>query len=289
VTQQYGAFSDESYRTASKFRSIAAVSLPAARVIGVNQRIRALLRDHSVAEFKWKGLRSNQRGKAAIALVDLVFDELLGLHTRVDVLVWDTDDPRHRVVGRDDRKNYERMYFHLHRVLMQRREPGAQWHLRVDEGVNVDWETIRACLGSVGAWRRYFDHPLLRKSSSERFFNVRSLRQVVSADTPLCQLADFFAGIAAWSRTNAERILRWLRDSTGQGHLFEQEPPVPQSLSDKERLPVLKHLYNRCKRARLGVSLASSGYLLTRDPARPLNFWHYMAQHEQDKAPTRDG
>jgi len=171
---------------------------------------------------------------------------------------------------------------------MQRREGGAEWDLSPDKRQDIDWKTIRSCLANVGAWRRYFEHPLLRESFSTRFFTVRTLRDVDSADTPLCQLADFFAGIAAWSRTNADKILRWLRESTGQQHLFEQEPAISESASDRARLPVLRHFYERCKRGRLGVSLASCGYLRTRDPSRPLNFWHYVPQHEHDKAPTKD-
>jgi len=285
---QYAAFSDESRHSEVRFRSIAALSLPAAFVTKVSDRIGALLGDHGVQEFKWSEFKNRQRGTAARALVDLVFDELLGLDTRFDVLVWDTEDARHQVNRRDDRKNFERMFFHLHRVLMQRREAGARWHLRPDERQDIDWETIRSCLESVGAWRRHFEHPLLRESFSTQFFNIRTLREVVSANTPLCQLADFFAGIAAWSRTNADKTLRWLRESTGQRHLFQQEPPIPQSASDRARVPVLRHFYERCKRGHLGVSLASCGYLRTRDPSRPLNFWHYEPQHEHDKAPTKD-
>ncbi len=289
MTSQYAAFSDESRHNEGRFRSIAAVSLPAACVTGVSDRIQALLRDHNVREFKWRKLNTGERGVAARALVDFVFDELLRLGARVDVLVWDTEDARNLVARRDDRKNYERMYFHLHRALMQRREADAGWDLQPDERQDIDWETIRSCLVNVGAWRRYFEHPLLGGSFSTRFFNIRTLREAVSAETPLCQLADFFAGIAAWSRTNAEKILRWLRDSTGQQHLFEQGPPIPQSASDRARLPVLTHFHDRCKRGRLGVSLASCGYLRTRDPSSPLNFWHYVPQHEHDKAPTKDG
>lgn len=288
MTPQYAAFSDESCHTEGRFRSIAAVSLPAACVIPVSGRIRALLRAHRVGEFKWHELINERKRGAALTLVDFVFDELLGLDGRVDVLTWDTDDRRHKVPDRDDLKNYARMFFHLHRVHMQRREPGAQWHLRPDEGVKVDWGTIRSCLANVGAWRRYFEHPLLRESFSESFFNVRLLREVVSAETPLCQLADFFAGIAPYSRLKADTIPRWLRISAGQLDLFEREP-IRLSQRDRARLPVLKHLYDRCKRGRLGVSLASCGYLRTRDPSRPLNFWHYRPQHEHDKAPTRDG
>lgn len=289
MTSQYAAFSDESCHTEGRFRSIAAVSIPAACVAGVSDRIQALLRDKGIGEFKWHELSRARVRFAALALVDFVFDVLLSLGTRVDVLVWDTEDARHRVVGRDDRKNYERMFFHLHRALMQRREPGAKWHLRPDERVDVDWETIRSCLANVGAWRRYFEHPLLKESFSERLFNVRTLREVESAEAPLCQLADLFAGIAPYSRSKAETIVRWLRHSAVQYDLFESAPQIHLSRRDRERLPVLKHLYDRCKRARLGVSLASWGYLQTRDPSRPLNFWHYMPQHEHDRAPTRDG
>lgn len=284
----YAAFSDESRHSDGRFRSIAAVSLPANSVVDLNGRIATLLTAKGIGEFKWQNLTSAKARFAAIELVDLVFNDLLPLGGRVDVLIWDIEDSRHTVPGRDDRRNYERMFFHLHRAAMKRREGGAAWHIRPDERVEIDWDTIRSCLTSVGAWRQHFDHPLLREAFSETFFSVASLREVISSQTPLCQLADFFAGIAPYSRERSELIKRWLSHTSGQGEFYDEAAEPKLSGGDRERLPVLKHLADACKRARLGVSLADSGYLQTKDPSRPMNFWHYKPQHDNDRAPTRN-
>ncbi len=61
VTPQYAAFSDESRHTEGTFRSITAVSRPAACVIAVSDRMRALLRKRGVRESKWHDLTSQRR------------------------------------------------------------------------------------------------------------------------------------------------------------------------------------------------------------------------------------
>ena len=287
---EYGVFSDESRATAARYRSIAAVSLPADCVVSANKRMRALLDDSRVRELKWRKLTSAKSRHAATKLIDFVIDEALGFGARVDVLVWDTHDERHAIPGRDDRKNFERMFFHLHKSLMRRREPGAEWHLRPDERIDIEWANLHACLESVGAWRTHFRQPLLRQEFSERFFRVRSLREVDSREVPLVQLADLFAGLAPYSREKARMIPGWLSQYSGQAELFEKPHDWPDlSASDRERVALLHHLNGRCKARRLGVSLRTSGYLATRDPKRPLNFWHYVPQHDKDRAPIRDG
>lgn len=161
MAQRFFAVSDESQITAARFRSIAAVSLPVEEAVAFNERLRGVLDDSDVAEFKWNKLRSAKRRFCAGKLIDSVVDDLLRLEGRVDVLVWDTQDSRHSVPNRDDDKNFERMYFHLHRTLMLRRDPESVWHLRPDEKLGVDWDTLQECLHSVGAWKKYYDMPLL--------------------------------------------------------------------------------------------------------------------------------
>lgn len=285
---KYGAFSDESRHTAARFRSIASVSLPASEVVAISTKLSGILTASGIREFKWVDLNGARERLGALKLVDFVFDVLLGAGGRVDVLTWDTRDSRHAVVGRDDIRNFERMYFHLHRALMERRELGAEWHLRPDERVDVDWTTIESCLGAVGRWRRHFEHPLLQEVFSERFFEVKTLKQVESSAQPLCQLADLFAGMAPYSRERSDLIRAQLLKSEGQESLFD-EPALTGSRRDMERFIVIERLYRRSRGLKLGLSLRTDGFLRTRDPRAPVNFWHYSPQHSNDIAPRRDG
>lgn len=288
MPQEYYVFSDESRHTAARYRCIAAVSLPASQLKSISKEIRRSLDDSGIQEFKWKWVRSAKFRFGAIKLIDLLFTHVLPAGGRIDALIWDTRDSRHAIRGRDDIKNYERMFFHLHRNLMKRRERGAKWHIRPDERVDVAWDTLKSCLGSVGLWRSHFEHPLLRETFSERFFEISTLEEVSSTEKPLCQLADLFAGIAPYSRDRSSVVRHLCTEDSGQGYLFGPDPDVRATKADIERSPVIIHLSRGCKARRLGVSLLSKGYLCTRDPSRPVNFWHYEPQHEYDKAPVRD-
>jgi len=288
MSSEYGVFSDESKHTKGRFRSIGAISLPANYVIEVNRQLSELLAGSDVSEFKWTELRSARHRFCAQKLVDFLIDRLLPKGARIDVLTWDTHDSRHCIYGRDDIRNFERMFFHLHKNLMARRESGAKWHLRPDERVDIDWTTIEDCLGSVGKWRRLFDLPLLSESFSECFFNVSTLKQVASKNTPLSQMADLFAGMVPYTRERSTLMTQLQAEQTGQQSFFEQDLPQTSSNADRDRFLVINHLHARCSNLGLGVSFTTEGYLKTWNPKQPINFWHYVSQYADDKAPTKD-
>ncbi|MEX2281230.1 MAG: hypothetical protein WEE89_01955 [Gemmatimonadota bacterium] len=291
MSDRYYAISDESQITASRFRSIASVSLPVSVAASFNDRASECLEKSRVSEFKWHELKSAKRRFCAMRLIDRVLDDLLAIDGRIDVVVWDTQDSRHSVEHRDDDKNFERMYFHLHKTLMLRRPLEAEWHLRPDERFGIDWRTLQECLHSVGSWRKYYEQTLLAEEFSVAQFHVKSLKQVSSCDLPLCQVADLFAGMAAYTRTHGGMAVWWQHCQAGQGELIDEATARRVSSADRERLPVICYFNERCKEKRLGVSLATHGYLFTPSPANPLNFWHYMPQHSSDQAPAkwRDG
>jgi hypothetical protein len=266
---------------------MAAVSLEARHVLHAQERITAILAESTIVEFKSKKLAGAKHRLGAFKLIEFLFSELLPLGTRVDVLIWDTQDERHSVPGRDDTKNDARMFFHLHKQLMCRRPAGKSWHLRPDQRIDMDWGTLRQCLDSVGNWRRYFEQPLLAETFTERFFEIRSMEERDSRSTPLCQIADYFAGMACFSRREAEKIAVTLR--ADQGTLFGDVLAPRLSNADVERIEVIKQFYSKCRENRLGVSLRTSGYLETKDPSNPINFWHYRRQHANDIAPMRNG
>lgn len=106
----------------------------------------------------------------------------------------------------------------------------------------------------------------------------------------MCQLADLFSGMAAYTRSKSELMRVMLEKANNTESLFpelEQDLPKP-STNDKERFFVIQYFYKKCRSKKLGISLKSEGFLRTYDPANPINFWHYIPQHENDKAPTKD-
>ena len=282
----YAVFSDESRHTEGRYRSLAAVSVPAGEVVALTKHLHDALQLDSHGELKWKNVRRARIRDRAIAVIDVLL-ACISIGVRVDVLTWDTKDSRHDVPDRDDVANYERMFFHLHRVLMERRAAQTRWHIRPDEQVNIDWDTIAQCLNSSGTWRT--GRNITALSPEFRYFvpSVLTFREVNSAETPLCQLADLLAGMAAYTRSNADIVRRQIDEPEEQQTLFGNEEQATPGTADQHRFRVISHLYCKCKERKLGVSIRKFGYLRTHDPAMPINFWHYESQHQRDRAPTR--
>src|SRR6266516_2834685 len=213
---RYVAYSDESNITAVRYRSICAFSFPLEEVHFVTSGLQEILQDSGVTEFKWEKLRSAKYRFCALKFIDHVVSCCRQSRWRIDVVVWDTHDTRHAIRNRDDRKNFERMFFHLLRNAMCRRELNSTWELLPDEKLDVDWDTVGDCLQSVGKWKKYFEHPLLNEAFSEQFFRLERLQTVQSHREPACQLADLFAGLAAFSRTMAPQYAKWQMDTSDQ-------------------------------------------------------------------------
>lgn len=284
----YAVFSDESRHTEGRYRSIAAVSLPASCVVPLTQRLKEVLDFEKRRELKWHGVggRGHRDVDRAMAAIDLLLAQI-SEGTRADVVTWDTCDGRHDVTDRDDIANYERMFFHLHRTMMKRRGLESRWHIRPDEQVSIDWDTIAQCLNSDGTWRRHLGALSLSEELRSFVPAVLTFRQVESSETPLCQVADLLAGMAAYTRTEASLIREQMNGVRGQENLFEPPASRVPSARGQGRFRVISHLYHECKSRRLGVSLQEYGYFRTYDPRMPLNFWHYTPQHIWDRAPTR--
>ena len=288
---EYVAFSDESRHTQGRFRSIATVSLPASLFVDLNDELSNALRCAEMGELKWR--RVGQRGKKNVPRARAAIDFLLSHLSdgvRLDALVWDVDDARHAVRERDDVANYERMFFHLHRTSMGRRESASRWHVRPDRLSTIDWTTIHSCLDSRGTWRR--DQAQRHLHNEFRWIapRVATWKEADSASTPFVQLADLMAGMATYTRTQASIVTELLAEEpTDQMDLLPRKAPEYRAASrtDEGRIQVVSHLYRECKARSLGVSLRRNGYLRTYDGRKPVNFWHYEPQHLQDRAPTK--
>lgn len=283
---RFGIFSDESRHTAARYRSIAAVSLPVSAYTTINSKIKFILNENRIKDFKWKKTGSTKYLKCSMNMIDIVFSDLIPNNGRVDVLIWDTQDSRHMVHGRDDLRNFERMYFHLHRNIMQRFKPETEWHLRPDERMEIDWKALHTYLQLAGNKLKYYKHPLLQDEYSKKYFRIGTMEQGRSNDLPLCQLADLFAGISAYSRDKYQIIKSQWENYIGQETLFDL-PSDKISKRDQIRFQLIRKFYQECINRKAGVSLKTEGFFRTKNPINPINFWHYKPQGEYDIAPIK--
>ena len=166
------------------------------------------------------------------------------------------------------------------------RPKNTAWHLFPDELVEINWETARRCLSAQGKKRELVESPLFGKFFNDAHYKVLNLEQVASCNTPCCQIADLFTGLALFSKTHYNKYQLWCdKESLSFGFYEEEEQSL--SNSEEERFKVLRTFNSKCKINKVGVSLNKWRCLRTRDHRSPLNFWHYESQHVFDKAPVK--
>lgn len=285
-------FADESHWNTGRFRSIGMVTLCLDCLQTLEGEARCLLNKSGVREFKWKELDGAKERFAAEKLCRFAVEKASAGQLRVDVLVWDIEDRRHKIANRDDIANLERMYYHLFRnVLRARWSDNAVWKLCPDEHTALNWETVQDCLAnrsaSVEVERSLFTGGQFRIRLRQEF-HIEEIQAVSSAVQPLIQLADLLAGLAVFSRDKFDDYKQWLQATSPQaGLLDEGDVSDDPSRSSLERFRLLNEFDRLCKQKRLGVSLKTKRGLWTPQPQNPINFWMYEAQHPEDKAPQK--
>lgn len=285
-------FSDESHWNVGRFRSLGLVTTSVDCVDSLEAEFRRLLNESGVTEFKWKELDAARERFAAEKMCQLAVNGASARQLRVDVLVWDIEDSRHKIARRDDIANLQRMYYHLFRNVLRARWPDdAMWRLHPDEHTGMDWDTVQDCLEHV-AEQFDVERSLLTggkfRQRLRREFGLQEIRPVSSREYPLLQLADLFAGLAVFSRDKFREYEAWLPQAVGQARLpGDGGHAAPPSRTSQERFRVLARLDSLCKKRKLGVSLKTGRGLRTFNPENPLNFWVYEPQHPSDKAPRR--
>lgn len=286
MTYTHVAFADESNWNQGRFRAIALVTAEVEHARVFHKDLDSVRQKHGKTEFKWTKVKERY-GKD---LVDFFFARHDRM--RVDVLIWDMRDSRHAgVLGRDDKANFARMYYHLLHTTLKRRWPdGARWLICPDEQEGFDWETTEQCLG----WKSWAaESDLLTNCGAlpafREYYNITEIRKVKSTECLLVQLADLFAGLACYSYNQFPKYQQW--KSSGSTSLFDGSDfaTAQEKINsrDRERLPIVHLVWQEAGRRKFKVSLDSTNGLYTHDPKHPLNFWLYQPQRAQDKAPTK--
>lgn len=286
-------FADESgIGGRSRYGAVALITLEKEVWAKLHEELIRLLGAENISEFKWKKLDDHRYRQAATTLVDFVIKHAVQRRLRIDVLVWDRDDSRNAVMGRDPVANLGRMYYRVAADVFEKRWPdNSIWALYPDRQSALDWDEIGEILEKTGRGTQPpppFDRdPDIRDLG--KTFDIHTVQESVSATSPFIQLADLFAGLAIFSRAEYATFRTWKRLDRGQPTLTEVvTETTPQfSRSQNARCPVLQHLKTRCADEKLGVSLESREYLWTPLPSNPINFWPYTPQHPDDKAPTK--
>lgn len=290
-TPTHFGFSDESNWNHGQYRSIALVTMSAHDAGAIGAGVQSILQESSVSELKWHKVSSAKGRFAAEKVCDFVCAAERRGKMRIDAVIWDIEDSRHKIAGRDDSANLERMYYHLIRNVIELRWPSAQsWHVRVDQRNNTDWGTLERCLGGRSRKQKIAREPFLVSMGAGAVRRPLRVEQAVSEDDPLVQVADLFAGLSVFSWNKSEEHHAWktvkVERDAGQRSLFDDLGVGGVSNNARFKHDVLNHV--------LGINMPGvvmktdkKEGLRTYDPRNPINFWLYEPHRSGDKAPRR--
>lgn len=282
----YTAYTDESYTTRERYRSICSFSFATGAIEHINNNLLKIREESDVKEFKWQKVKDAKYRFCADKIVHFIVNSLYKYDIRIDVMIWDTYDSRHSIQGRNDNANFERMFFHLLSDSMRRRRRKSKWSIYPDERMGIDWKTVHDCLKSVGRWQKFIKSPLFGDFFTDSYYDIENFEEIDSQFSPCCDVSDFFAGISVFSKNSYGKYSQWKINQLPS--LFKQESPA-LSNREKFRFEVMDNLNAQCKNRKLGVSLKTGRCFSTPNPNNPINFWYYKPQHEMDKAPAKSG
>lgn len=264
------AYSDEAYHHGGKYSSICMLSLAVDTALELEAKMRSLLTESGLNEFKWSKLGSARERLAAIKIIDLVFPYLKNKSLRIDTVIWDSYK-RKEQIPEDNITILGKMYFHLFKNVFSMRWPKeAEWAVFPDQQGAIDWIELEKILGNVSS--RVF----IRKKEDgnhsfeiKRSFSVNGIEQVDSKKSPLCQIADFFSGLSAFYSLDCPNC----NLSVSQSTLDNTKAKL--SNKQKERIEVLRHIKEKFKGSSFEVTFDSSQGIYTKNPNGQINFWQF--------------
>jgi len=287
IIHDHSAFSDDSGHEDGRYNSLGLVTLKFSQYNNLILELQKLFSESGIkGEFKWEKVRTARNGFAAKKINKFVFKHYNDL--RVDVLIWDMQDSRHKDISNiDDNKDLGRMYYHLvSHVFSKRWGNECTWCWQPDKQSSIDWRLLAVCL--IG--KRYKTITDLFDVSKNDFWEL-GLKMIKISDSQkelFIQVADYFAGLGAYSYGHFDKYKNWLNSKSGQKSLFNGTTEKRTlSGSERVRFPLIESFIDQCKKNKMTVGLESTGGLKTHDPKNHINFWLYQPQNIHDKAPTK--
>lgn len=279
---EYYIFSDESMHNQGRYRSISALIIPKTRAKDYHYRLLDILREYQIqTEFGWTSINGHSfHTKCGKELIQFVINSEISVIT----IIWDTQDSRHAIRGRDDTQNFSRMYYHLINHILNT-FPDDIFYWFPDQKNGVKWNTLKECIyckHNTG-WSGEYVQGEFRIDFGEQ---LKKVLPVISTKYPFIQIADLFAGMAAFSYNNKEEYEQWLREKQGIQLLFEQND-TPLSKKCKHKVHFLHDFLGlKEHKVRMKNGLWTPSRIGMEKPK--LNFWLYSPQTFKDQAPVKE-
>ena len=288
----YQAFLDDGHCKNKIAWAIGCLSGPKDALMHLRESVQSAVTSIRTKGIQWKEINGDaKRTEAAKALLQTVVPIVTAGSLRIDVLHWSVTDPRHSVIGRDDKENLGIMYYKLLRFV-GRVTRTWMWEIHYHKGSEFDKRKVAEFLSNTTI-----------RSLSERCRSTIFEESYIDPDItfqfekegydcaiePLGWVVDIFAGLAHFSRSNRLAVTSVLTQPgvTSAIQLNIEGFNTNLSRGDAAKAQLLKYLKQLCTERSLRVSLRTKGFLWTTQPSLRINFWPYEPQHPDDKAPVR--
>lgn len=242
-------FADEAYWNHGEFRAVACVS---ARLDNndyheVERRLCASRCDAGaiVSEIKWAETRTRDRQRDAAAALDTVLSLAIERKLHLDVLVWDErgQDFLDNFFGKRDNREEFHLHFMYRSLFSQvlshwksvEGSPPPFWTFAPDQHTGMDFLTLQQEI----------------RRDAELTFNTAidiDVQDVKGTLNYSIQLADFLAGLTAWSHQSSDDYEIWLL----QDNLPDRQLYAAQW---RTRFPILNHFNQWCQSNDLGPTM----------------------------------
>lgn len=287
IIYNHNAFSDDSGHEDGRYNSLGLITFKSCQYDILTSELRKLFSESGIqSEFKWEKVRIKKYKFAAEKINNFIFRHLNEL--RVDVLIWDMQDSRHKdVFGIDGNENLGRMYYHLvSDVFGKRWGNECTWCWRPDKQSGMNWRTLADCIAS----KKHKIIADLFRVNENNFWKL-GLKIIKISDSQkelFIQIADYFAGLGAYSYGHFEKYKNWLDSKNRQIPLLTNNYKRRKlSGSEEIRFPLLESFVDCCKNNKMTVGIESTHGLNTYNQIKNINFWLYQPQNMHDKAPIK--
>ena len=276
--KDYHIFTDESNFNKGQYRSLGAIVINKKCLDIIEVQLKDILNQYNIdniTSFKWTKIKTDNKFNALNDFLIFLFPFLEKRLVTIHTLTWDTYDYRHKIEHRDDTENLSIMYYNLIRDITSKILV-SQESLKIypDQNNSMDWEFLQMLLRRNSVRYDYNNNYII--DSHEIYIQESSTEK-----HNLIQIADIFAGIA---RSSYEDYDDYEFYDPQQTRLM---PLKKISRRQKYRFEIYKIIKKWGEEHSYQISINSKRGVYSFNQDAPINFWFYIPQHKNDKAPTK--
>lgn len=277
--KDYYIFTDESNFNKGQYRSVGAIVINEKCLDVIDAQLKYILHQYNIdniTSFKWAKIKSDNKFNALKDFLIFLFPFLEKRLVTIHTLTWNTYDNRHKVEHRDDTENLSIMYYNLIKDITSKKLV-SQESLKIypDQNNSMDWEFLQMLLRNNSTKYDYNNNYII--DSHEIYIKESSTEK-----HNLIQIADIFAGIA---RTSYEDYNDYEFYNPQQTRLV---PLKKISRRQKYRFEIYKIIKKWGEEHKYQISINKKRGFNSFNQDAPINFWFYIPQRLDDKAPTKE-